>query len=283
LKQAQNSTRASLATTQIIQYLTTVKIGDGAWKGTSHAFVLHYMEQFRLYHSLVSSKKRFSEEQQMIMLQTAVDPLPALSSVRQTAELLWTQQGVYPTLLQYIELLKSAASIYDNRLLTTNRTKLMTPRSRSVYYHDLDSDEIQDHEEDSYDIDSSVQDIVANVHKNSPFSSSDASPRLPFEKWKTLSKEDQQSWIALPVALKCALISPSTPRLPRGPPPSRNIPSGLSRFAQQHDIVMGSDGDVDEFYEVQQEDISPETLQDPPTITAHAAAARKNTPHPGDL
>jgi len=98
----------------------------------------------------------------------------------------------------------------------------MTPHS--VYYHDSQADDDELVADEPYDIDSCVFDIVANAHKNTP-SSSDVAPRLPFEKWKLLCIEDQQAWIALPASLRRTIMST---RSPKGPPPSRRIPSGLS-------------------------------------------------------
>ncbi len=46
------STRADIDASQILSYVTSVRIGDGSWKGTTHAFVLHWQNQIRIYDSL---------------------------------------------------------------------------------------------------------------------------------------------------------------------------------------------------------------------------------------
>ena len=90
-------------------------------------------------------------------------------------------------------------------------------------------------------------------------------------------------WIALPASLKRSFISTPLTKSLRGNPPSRKIPSGLSCFAQQHEMVMGSDGDVDEFYEVQERDLAPKPPDNNLIHVSHATSIQKNMTHPGDL
>jgi hypothetical protein len=40
-----NSTKASLNSTKILRYITSAKIGDGSWHGTTENFVLSWQEQ----------------------------------------------------------------------------------------------------------------------------------------------------------------------------------------------------------------------------------------------
>ena len=71
---ALRSTCASIDSSRILSYITSVRIGDSLWNGTSHSFVLHWQEQVRLYESLVDMASHFSPEQKMHMLQNAVHP-----------------------------------------------------------------------------------------------------------------------------------------------------------------------------------------------------------------
>ena len=68
------STRASIDSSRLLSYITSVRIGDDMWNGTSHSFILHWQEQVRLYESLVDAASHFSSEQKMHMLQNAVHP-----------------------------------------------------------------------------------------------------------------------------------------------------------------------------------------------------------------
>ena len=42
---ALRSTHASIDSSRLLFYITSVRIGDGLWNGTSHSFVLHWQEQ----------------------------------------------------------------------------------------------------------------------------------------------------------------------------------------------------------------------------------------------
>ena len=70
-----NSTKASLSSVKILGYITSAKIGDGSWHGTSENFILNWKEQIRLYERLTPPSSHFSDEQKLTMLQTAVHPL----------------------------------------------------------------------------------------------------------------------------------------------------------------------------------------------------------------
>jgi len=42
---ALQATHASIDSSRLLSYITSVRIGDGLWNGTSHSFVLHWQEQ----------------------------------------------------------------------------------------------------------------------------------------------------------------------------------------------------------------------------------------------
>jgi len=76
------STHSSINSLRLLSYITSVRIGDGHWNGTSHSFILHWEEQVWLYKSLVDSSAHFSPKQTMHMLQNAVHPLDKLRQVK---------------------------------------------------------------------------------------------------------------------------------------------------------------------------------------------------------
>jgi hypothetical protein len=59
---ALQSTKASLDSATLLAYITSAKLGDGKWKGTTHAFVLHWQDQIRLFGDLVGSHTYFPDE-----------------------------------------------------------------------------------------------------------------------------------------------------------------------------------------------------------------------------
>jgi len=90
---ALQSTHSSINSSRLLSYITSVRIGDGHWNGTSHSFVLHWQEQVQLYESLVDSSAHFSPEQKMHMLQNAVHPLDNLRQVKNQADQLQAFHG----------------------------------------------------------------------------------------------------------------------------------------------------------------------------------------------
>jgi len=83
---ALRSTHASIDSSRILSYITSVRIGDSLWNGTSHSFVLHWQEQVQLYESLVNMASHFSPEQKMHMLKNAVHPQEELRQVKNQAD-----------------------------------------------------------------------------------------------------------------------------------------------------------------------------------------------------
>ena len=43
----EQSTKATIDRDAILTYLTTARLGDGSWKGTTHAFILHWVDKVR--------------------------------------------------------------------------------------------------------------------------------------------------------------------------------------------------------------------------------------------
>ena len=158
---ALRSTHASIDSSRLLSYITSVRIGDGLWKGTSHSFVLHWQEQVRLYESLVDTASHFSPEQKMHMLQNAVHPEEELRQVKNQADQLQAFSGKSIGYDSYCNLLLSAASNHDAKYAPKGRTGTA---KRNVYAHDI-ADYEDDEFHDAYNLDSDIVDLQANVHK----------------------------------------------------------------------------------------------------------------------
>ena len=74
---ALQSTKATMDASNILSYITTAKLGDGKWNGTTHAFILHWQDQVRKYHDL-SSHHKLPLDLQRTMLENAVHNIPEL-------------------------------------------------------------------------------------------------------------------------------------------------------------------------------------------------------------
>jgi hypothetical protein len=55
------STEAQLATSALMSYLTSTRINDGTWRGTSKNFVLNWVDKLRIYHDMVYSIRTSQE------------------------------------------------------------------------------------------------------------------------------------------------------------------------------------------------------------------------------
>jgi hypothetical protein len=96
------STKALLSSVKILGYITSAKIGDGSWHGTAENFILNWQESIRLYERLTPTSSHFSDEQKLIMLQTAVckkfvksKPLP--HCLKFTLSGTWTMRHTLPS------------------------------------------------------------------------------------------------------------------------------------------------------------------------------------------
>lgn len=170
---ALSSTRAEHSSTKLMSYITTASLAN--WKGTAHAFILHWEEQVRQYHKLIDHDAEFMYSPGMLqkILQNAVVDIPALRAVQDTNELLRVSGSPKVKFDKYFTLLLSAASTYDRQYLS--RSSRPPHRSRrSVNAHETLS------------IDTSVDDL----HD----SSADLEVQLAKSQWTALSPAAQNRW-----------------------------------------------------------------------------------------
>lgn len=101
---ALNSVKASLDSSTLLGYLTTAKLGVDTWKGTTLGFILHWLEQARLYNDMISTTN-LSDELNLVLLQTTVQKFKPLWAVKDQADQLKAHSGVALSLEQYLNLL----------------------------------------------------------------------------------------------------------------------------------------------------------------------------------
>jgi hypothetical protein len=185
------STKASLNSVKILGYITSAKIGDGAWHGTAENFILNWQEQIRLYERLTPTTGHFSDEQKLTMLQTAVHPLQELRQVKATAALLKVHTQKDLTYDAYTTLLLSTASDYDSKHVASKG-------KRHVYAHELthEEDDTYDvsYEMDPFDIDTPVDTIQAFASNFTPRPGMSERVRMPKEKWFGIDQKTKDLW-----------------------------------------------------------------------------------------
>ena len=135
----------------LLSYITSVRLGNGEWKGTTEAFILNWINQVRLYERQVPDSDHFSDGQKRVMLENAVHGLSELRQVKNNADLEKTKTGQTLRFDQYTSLLLSAAAAYDSQF-ATKRIK-----------HQVFSHEVFDHDDPNSSCDSESFDIETPV------------------------------------------------------------------------------------------------------------------------
>ena len=110
------STAAKISSSTLLTYITSAKINDGQWRGTTTGFIIHWKEQVRKYYKLVATEEFFSDSQQKTMLQNAVHALPESRQVKTNAELQSTISKKDIIFTEYDSLLQSSAAQYDSSM-----------------------------------------------------------------------------------------------------------------------------------------------------------------------
>jgi hypothetical protein len=133
LDHASTSTKAAMDSTAIMSYVTSVRLGDGKWRGTSNRFILNWVNQIRKYEAIVPHTDHFSDGVKRSMLENAVANITDLRTVKAQADQHKTHTGKALSFTQYFSLLTSAAMTYNTTFATQSNNKkpatlsLLTP------------------------------------------------------------------------------------------------------------------------------------------------------------
>jgi hypothetical protein len=116
----------------ILLYVTSSRLGEGTWNGTTKSFIINWQNQVRLYKKHAPPSDHFSNGQKRIMLH-AVNSIMELRQVNNTADQMGTTLGSMLTYDAYTTLLLSAASAYDDQIKATRSR-------RHVMIHEIQHD-----------------------------------------------------------------------------------------------------------------------------------------------
>jgi hypothetical protein len=108
------STKAKMESSVILSYITSSRLGEGTWNGTTKSIIINWQNQVWLYKKHVLPSDHFSEGQKRIMLQNAVNGIMELRQFKNTADQMGTTSGILLTYDEYTTLLLSAASACDD-------------------------------------------------------------------------------------------------------------------------------------------------------------------------
>ena len=225
----EESIKAALNQRQILTYLTHERLGStSSWRGDSHSFILHFVEQMRKHDNLVVEQERLTEAVKFSLLAAAVTDVPTLAAVETQSLQLQTQVGNKLTYEKYLKLLLATAIKYDKQMKDTSARR---PTSRRNTYQ-ADSSGSYDTDPPVFDIDTDIETIQAYA----------ATSRVPDDRWQQLTNEDRQTWMRLtPEARTTILGAPPEPRAPARrppPPPPRPVAPSPQRRTNYHGITV---------------------------------------------
>jgi len=298
---ALQSTCALIDSSRLLSYITSIRIGDGLWNETSHSFALHWQEQVQLYESLMDMTSHFSPEQKMHMLQNAIHLYEELRQVKNQADQLQAFHGKGIGYNSYCNLLLSAASNLDAKHAPKGR---MSAAKMSVYAHDL-GDLEDDEFHDTYNLDSNIGDLQANVHRQQPkdpmfaqsrtlqnlctpmFSAkgNPLKPHLSIQQWHSLQPEACMTWDLLSDNAKAIILG-----LCKDPGKSVVNLHEVSAFdflqANFHESLLDETKDPIEIPpdpDEDQADARPQLDEDTSTTLLAFLSKQNSTTHPGHL
>ena len=116
-------TKASVVSSTILTYITTVKFQTVAWNGSSESFTLHWLKQASEYEILMDITDRLSDTTKRAMLENDVDRLAERRNVKKTATQIQITSGTILSYDGYVSLLYSATQSCDTQFATRINSK----------------------------------------------------------------------------------------------------------------------------------------------------------------
>ena len=250
------STKAMIDSSAILTYITSARLGNGEWKGSTEGFILHWQDQVRLYERQVPTSDHFSDSQKRTMLENAVQSITELRQVKNNADLEKAKSGIVLTYDQYSSLLLSAAVAHDNQT-SSKRTK------QQIFTH-----EYLPHEDatDSFDIETpvSIVQAFASMTNQAKPASYDNKPRMSKEQWYTLSEKERLLWDQFDDRAKAVILGLVQPT----PTSKPVIKSGGTNALKGHKVNLHEISAYD-FLQTNMHELMTRNLTDDPNLDDH--------------
>ena len=218
------STFAVVLSQQIMQWLTTMRLGTGRWTKTTHEFVLEFEEKVDLYNNMQRNKSGWIiDEQAMSMLQTAVSQHRDLAQVQQQLETSHITTGVQATYQMYRQLLLSACVKVDR----TRVSRSNLSANATEFFPGTIMDDDTSAASPSADPPDEVTDY--ETHQ----------VRMNKQTWQKIPSEDQKIWDTMSQEGKQVVLSFAA----QGPPPKGRRRTDRSRARDRSRSVSFADQD----------------------------------------
>jgi hypothetical protein len=263
----------------------------------------------QLAESSGSSADHFSDGQKRVMLQNSVNGIDELRQVKNTADHMATTSGTMLTYDEYVTLLLSAASAYNDQFKPKGSKRHVLLQVIQDYYNDHHDDVIFD-PDTTFDIDcpvSSIQAYATNFRPQHTPKPNTSKARMPSEKWFGLDAASKAIWDRLYDKAKSIILGytnpESQPNRPTGNSSTFRHPpvnqSGKPPFKAQvnlhemsaydvllaniHDVAPSGD-DIDRHVTTQEDD-EPSSSEDVNDMRLINAAKSSRTDHlpPGGI
>jgi hypothetical protein len=190
----------------LLSYITSARLGDGTWNGTTKSFIINWQNQVHLYEKHVPPDDYFSDGQKRIMLQNAVNGIDELRQVKITADHMSSSSGKTMSYDEYITLLLSAASAHDDQFKPKKA-------KRQVMFHDIQDDmnenEFHSNEDTTFDIDcpvSTIQAFATNFRPQNQRKPNTSKVRMASSKWFGLDASSKAIWDQLDDKAKSIIL-----------------------------------------------------------------------------
>ena len=196
---AKLSTKAQINSSDILSWITSAKF-DSTWRGTSHGFILYWINKVKDYDSFTPDpKNRFTESLKLTLLQNTVSDTSELRQVRINADMeILKPGGNALTYQQYVPLLLSAAHNFDK----THSKQVFQPKKQQVFTssidYDVTEDDIVDDDTDIINIDTYLTNVTSRkppIQANRQRAYQGDTYQRPYIErnvWATLPKDIQQ-------------------------------------------------------------------------------------------
>ncbi|CAJ1953080.1 unnamed protein product [Cylindrotheca closterium] len=191
------SVAADTQASSLMTWLTTKKLVKSDWPGKHYAFVLHWLEQARLYNEIASDKMANSQ----FLLANAIQQTPYLCEIKTSSKLLSAQTGQSLTYPQYVELVTSAAMAHDMAM----NEQAVVPATHKALFHDIFSphnDNMDDYYTQDFDLDVNRQTIEA--FQASSYCTT--RPQLDNATWQQLDDHARRTWHQIPDQAKATIL-----------------------------------------------------------------------------
>ena len=191
------STKAKLYAKLIMDFLTSSKFDDN-FNGTATSFIIYWTNKMQEYDEYNDSlKDQFSDDQKLVLLQSAVEDCPTLNNVESAVDLDNRRSGNRMGYNDYVDLLLAAAARYDAKHKKTNNYK----KKQQIHNYEINENEIIEYDNIEHEV-IHIDDLLVNVMNRKPpiqgrktkvneTETTHARPFIKAEVWRQTPKEVQ--------------------------------------------------------------------------------------------